>query len=207
MTCIAAIVDKEGLVTMGADSAGTGGTSLTLRKDTKVFTKGKFVFGFAGSYRMGQLLQYKFNIPDHDPRVDVDTYLRTDFIDGIRYMLSNGGFLKKVHEVESSDGGIFMFGYEGRIFTVYSDFQVAESLVSYYAIGCGDDIALGALHATEGLNKTPVERITLALQAAELYSSGVRGPFTFAQMKKSAEISSKSSEESSTNNNTASSEI
>ena len=42
-------------------------------------------------------------------------------------------------------------------------------------MGCGAQIALGALHATKEL---PAEdRIEMALKASEYFSAGVRGPF------------------------------
>ena len=47
----------------------------------------------------------------------------------------------------------------------------------FYAVGCADNIALGAMYATQGKGMNPEERVRLALQAAERYSAGVRGPF------------------------------
>jgi len=71
-----------------------------------------------------------------------------------------------------------MIGWRGRLFCVYSDLQVAESAWPFMALGCGDHLALGSLHSTEEYQHTPRERLTLALQAAEAFSAGVRGPFT-----------------------------
>ena len=37
MTCIVGLLDANGDIYMGGDSAGVGGLSLTIRKDPKVF--------------------------------------------------------------------------------------------------------------------------------------------------------------------------
>jgi hypothetical protein len=63
---------------------------------------------------------------------------------------------------------------------VFSDYQVAESVLDYEAVGCGTDIAMGSLHATgEHTTMYAVQRIKAALEAAEEFSAGVRGPFVF----------------------------
>ncbi|KKO71831.1 hypothetical protein AAV32_09670 [Kerstersia gyiorum] len=56
-------------------------------------------------------------------------------------------------------------------------YQVGEAASGYDAVGCGADIALGALCATTGMADHN-SRIGLALHAAEAHSAGVRGPFT-----------------------------
>jgi hypothetical protein len=57
VTVIAGIVE-QGRVILGGDSAGVAGYELTVRSDVKVFTSGAYVFGFAGSFRAGQLLHW-----------------------------------------------------------------------------------------------------------------------------------------------------
>jgi ATP-dependent protease HslVU (ClpYQ) peptidase subunit len=87
--------------------------------------------------------------------------------------LKKGGFAKKESEVET--GGVFLVGYAGRLFKIEGDYQVAETSDGYFACGCGESYALGALYATKKLK--PRDRIRIALQAAESHSSGVRAPF------------------------------
>lgn len=64
MTCIVGIADGK-KVWIGGDSQGTAGHALTIRADTKVFVKDPMVFGFCGSYRMGQLLRHSLSLPKH----------------------------------------------------------------------------------------------------------------------------------------------
>lgn len=173
MTCIVGLVDS-GQVWLGGDSAASGGYSLTVRADPKVFTIGAFVMGFTTSFRMGQLLRYQFTPPLHDPAKDTFTYMVADFVEGVRTCLKNGGYTRVESNVER--GGQFLVGYQGRLFTVESDFQIGESLAGYDAVGSGQDLALGALYATSA--SPPAERIQIALQAASEFNSAVRGPFT-----------------------------
>lgn len=180
MTCIVGIRDM-GRVHLGADSAGVSGLDLAVRDDRKVFTNGDFVMGFTSSFRMGQLLQYAFKPPKRHPSTDVMAFMVTDFVDALRACLKAGGFASRKDEAEIA--GTFLVGYAGRLFNIEGDYQVGESACGYHAVGCGDAIALGALHALYAKQPAmdPVERITTALHAAYAHSAGVRGPFHTVQ--------------------------
>lgn len=180
MTCIAGLV-VDGKVYIGGDSAGVANWDLQIRADQKVFKNGPFVMGFTSSFRMGQLLRYKLQPPTRFKKdgtlKDIYEYMVTDFIDAVRQCLKDGGYASKENEVEQ--GGFFLVGYEGRLFMIQSDYQVAEALDGYMAVGCGDMIALGNLYATKG--QPPIDRIRSALEAAEHFSAGVRGPFVIEE--------------------------
>jgi ATP-dependent protease HslVU (ClpYQ) peptidase subunit len=172
MTCIVAIAE-DGAVWMGADSAGVAGLSLAVRRDPKIYRVGDFLFGFTSSFRMGQLLGYKFSPPQHHSEWDAERYMTTVFIDSLRDTLKAGGYARTDNGAEVA--GEFLVGYRGRVFRVCSDYQVGENVQSFDAVGCGSELAMGALHATQG--KEPSERISAALEAAEAFSAGVRRPF------------------------------
>lgn len=171
MTCIAGVA-HDGKVWIGGDSAGVSSWTLMVRADEKVFTNGPFVMGFTSSFRMGQLLRYGLHVPEQTTGQDDHEFMCTTFIDAVRACLKAGGLAKKDQEVES--GGCFLVGYRGRLYLIGSDYQVGESSVGYDAVGCGGEIALGALHATTG---APGKRVKTALKAAAAHSAGVRGPF------------------------------
>lgn len=173
MTCIVGI-EHEGKVYVGGDSAGVGGLALTVRSDVKVFRNGETVMGFTSSFRMGQLLHYAFSPPHHDPSVELDKYMVTTFMDAVRQCLKDGGYAKKDREQE--EGGVFLVGYRGRLFIVHDDYQVGSAVDGFAAVGCGDQIAHGALYATREWSDQEA-RIRLALEAAERFSAGVRAPF------------------------------
>lgn len=180
MTAIAAIV-QDGRVLIGGDSAGVDGHELVVRADAKVFTTGPYVFGFTSSFRMGQLIRYAFEPPEPGP--DLSRFMVTGFVDALRECLKDGGWATKENEQES--GGTFLVGVHGRLFGVEDDYQVAEPADEFAAVGCGAHLALGALYATRDLGLTPQDRLERALQAAERFSSCVRGPFTFAAAESS----------------------
>ena len=177
MTCIVGLVDSN-KVYIGGDSAGVAGLDMTVRADQKVFRNGPMLFGFTSSFRMGQLLRYAFEVPDHDPRTDVDKYMVTTFIDAVRGCLKSGGYARKINEEESA--GVFLVGYQGQLYRVDSDYQVGEAVDAFDAVGCGANFALGVLYATQG--QLSRERIQKALEAAGHFSAGVRGPFVVEEL-------------------------
>lgn len=174
MTCIVGIA-KDGKVFIGGDSAGVAGLDITVREDRKVFKNQSFIMGFTSSFRMGQLLRYSFTPPVRHPDEDIMQYMVTKFINAVRDCLKTGGYASKDSEVEN--GGVFLVGYEGRLFYIDSDYQVGESACGYEAVGCGDAYAKGALFASSELS--PDERLKTALKAASMHSAGVCGPFHF----------------------------
>ncbi len=176
MTVIVGL-EHEGKVYIGGDSAGCAGHSLSVRADEKVFVNQGIAFGFTSSFRMGQLLRYSFKPPYQLPTQTDYEFLTTTFIDAVRKCLKDGGFARSKEEVES--GGTFLIGYRGKLYQVEDDFQVGRSVNGYDAVGCGADIALGAMHALshEDVFDDPEDAIEGALLAAQEFSAYVRAPF------------------------------
>jgi ATP-dependent protease HslVU (ClpYQ) peptidase subunit len=172
MTAIVGLA-QSGVVYIGGDSAGVSGMSLTVRGDAKVFRKGRYLFGFTTSFRMGQLIRYSLTLPK--PTGNLDAFMATTFVDAVRDCLKAGGWAAKENDRE--EGGTFLVGVRGQLFAVYDDYQVAKAADGFAAVGCGDQIALGALFATDGTGMGPRRRVKTALAAAERFSAGVRGPF------------------------------
>lgn len=179
MTCIVGI-EQDGYVYIGGDSAGVDVENLSIctRADEKVFVSdgGEFIMGFAGSFRIGQLLRYAFVAPDQSSKKDDMAYMVTDFVDAIRTMQRDKGALKKENEIEEHEAE-FLVGYKGKLYIIDTDFQIGRPLENYMAIGCAAQVALGALYATRDSDMSPEERITLALNAATEYNVGVKAPF------------------------------
>jgi ATP-dependent protease HslVU (ClpYQ) peptidase subunit len=181
VTCIAAFINKNKTITMGGDSAATGGGGRTLRKDPKVFIKNRMIFGFCGSYRMGQLIQYQLKVPDQPKKMDDMEYMVKEFIEALRKCLKDGGFTTIEDSVE--EGGVFLVGYNGRLYRIDSDFQVGESMDGYEAVGSGEDLALGSLHTTSLLTMNARRRIRMALEAAAYFNVGVAAPFNILELR------------------------
>jgi hypothetical protein len=174
VTAIAGLIDDDGRVWIGGDSAGVSGYSRVVRADTKVFRRGPYLFGFCGSFRVGQLLHYALEAPV--PAIgerNLDAFMVRPFVDAVRECLKAGGAQEIYREVEN--GGTFLVGIRGRLYCVENDYQVGIPACNYEAIGCGDDLVRGSLFSTPHL--APRKRITKALEAAATFSSAVCAPF------------------------------
>lgn len=178
MTAVVGVAEG-GRVHLGADSASLSGWDLNLLPDGKVFSVGPYVVGCSGFVRGAQIVRYAFDPPA--PTTDLPRFMATTFVDALRKALKDGGQARKDSERESGSP-LILAGVSGRLFTIGDDYSAVESGQPYAAIGCGSDLALGALYATRG---QPVKRrLGTALEAAERFSAGVRGPFSFVSSKK-----------------------
>jgi hypothetical protein len=182
MTAIAGLVD-DGHVYIGGDSAGveSGGWSLSVRADRKVFRNGPMIFGFTSSFRMGQILRYGLTVPPRADGQDAEAYMVTTFIDAVRAALHTAGFRKREDEVET--GGAFLVGYDGKLWSIQRDFQVGRSSGGIDAAGAGHEVVLGSLWSTKLFELSPRARIRLALAAAEANNAAVRSPFHVEELR------------------------
>jgi hypothetical protein len=177
MTCVVGLV-HEGTVYIGADSAGVSGLDLVVRSDPKVFANGEFLIGYTTSFRMGQLLRFNLTPPAHPRGMDAYEFMVRHFVPAVRDCLKEGGFAAKHDEAER--GGTFLVGYQGELFVIEPDYQVGTMVDHIFAVGCGAQIALGALTVSSG---EPVQRIRRALEAAGKWSAGVRAPFIIKSLE------------------------
>lgn len=177
MTCIIGMVDKD-KVLIGGDSAGVAGHSVQIRADAKVFRNGPFIMGFTTSFRMGQLLSHVFIPPEHPKDMDDMKFMVSIFIPSVRTCFRDGGYQKTK---DSQDiGGTFLVGYNKHLYEINNDYQVGMMMSNIASVGCGADVALGAMHALEHLY--PKERIKKALEITTHLNSGVRPPFVIEEL-------------------------
>lgn len=184
MTCIVSLIDK-GTIFMGGDAAaGDPATYFSApTKNSKVFVRGPYIFGYTGSFRMGHLLQYAGDLPAPPS----DTYalhgfLVTTFVDVVRKLFEKYGALRVQDKVDKTEE--FLIGVKGRVFYIGWDFQVTEYRGPYHAVGCGMQLALGAMYSTP--EAEPEDRIANALSAAAEFDAYVRKPFTIAELRAGA---------------------
>lgn len=181
MTCIVALKHNNKIY-MGGDSLGSAGYTKVVRSDTKVFIAGDMIFGFCGSYRMGQILQYVMAHPERPEGISDMAYLVAHWIPAVIETFAESGFRgdKDIHydHDETRKGGTFLLGYRGTVYQIEDDFQVGIPTDQYDAVGCGSDLALGAIFAAKKAGvKDPTKIVTVALEAAEKFSGGVQRPF------------------------------
>ena len=181
MTCIVGIQHK-GKVYIGGDSLGSNSSFQKVeRSDAKVFIVGDMVLGFTSSFRMGQILQYVLEHPERPEGISDMKYLVAHWIPNLIETFADNGYRGSKGDNDHDElrtGGTFLLGYRGTLYTIEDDFQVGIPTDQYAAVGCGDDLATGAVFAARKLGiKDPEKLITVGLEAAEKHSAGVQGPF------------------------------
>jgi len=180
MTCIVGYLDKNKDIYIGADSCGTTGNDSFIRDDEKVFIKNNMIFSYSSSFRMGQLLRFKFNPPIQKNKTDFE-YLCTDFIDELRKCFKDGGYNEKIYEKEW--GGFFIIGFNGNLYEIQNDYQVSKLKDNYNSIGSGANIARGSLYTTKKNMKMSIkEKIKIAISAAEYHNNTVRSPIIIKKL-------------------------
>ncbi len=186
MTCIVGLETESGVI-IGGDSSSSNGYITHSTRLEKVFTiesqpiGEEFLIGYTTSFRMGQLLQYKLKVDRREPREQSALeYLSVVFVDAVRKCLKEGGYAKVENNQE--EGGQFLIGYGGILYTVHSDFQVNSSMNGYFAIGAGAEYALGSMWSTKKMK--PENRIKRALEAAGQFSNVVKPPYYYQILDK-----------------------
>lgn len=183
MTCIVGYIEKQKVI-IGGDSAGVGGLSIHIRRDPKVFKTGPFIMGFTSSFRMGQLLMSSDFKPPKQKRGQSDyDFMVTSFIDAVKDCFKKGGYSQRYKDGDDK-GGTFLVGYKGVLYMIENDYQVAMTHDKYMAVGCGEELAEGAMFALEHTEMDGMEKMGIALSAAAHFSGGVAPPFNYVEMSK-----------------------
>jgi len=173
LTTVIAYADKKtNKVWMGCDSATTG-EHQTIITESKVFKKGKLLIGVSGCLRSADILEHRMKLPAKR-KLTSDKYIRTAIVDAIRESLCSYGAMS-INDGEHESPLCLLLGYDGRLYKMYSNFSINESIIGYNATGSGGPFALGALYNSHFLN---IEAdLIKALEAGEEFDQGSRGPF------------------------------
>jgi len=125
---------------LGGDSAATDDDSIEVRVESKVWQRGRWVFGSCPSFRLIQVIKFKLNI---------DTWLNEpsktttqDIVNNLVLPLRN---LINDMRVDIEDGWTILLGGSGKLWSIQDDYSVSQ-VIRYTAIGSGSQYALGVLH-------------------------------------------------------------
>lgn len=167
-------------VWMTGDEAAAGDCMNEFVKHQKVFksavylgpknhSRENILIGYAGSFRMGQLLQFKLESNRPTKNMDVYEYLCTNFVDEIKELFEKNNFSKLVEN--EAIGGSFLIGVKGRLFTIQSDFSVLEYKEKFTSIGGGYQFAIASMETFEQLRNRYIklpedEYVGLALKTS-----------------------------------------
>lgn len=194
MSCVVGYIDKNRNIHMGCDSASINMETLGIRsrRDPKIFEKDNMIFGYVGSYRVGQVVRYSLKIPPvpEDITDDYD-YLCSIFIPYLINCLKENDCFQYKNEGEFTFEGELMIGYNENIYIIGSDLQVVLEEGDYCCIGSGEEYAMGAFFVINEIEKDfgstimePELRIELALKASAEYNAAVRAPFIVYSLEK-----------------------
>lgn len=163
MTCIVGIAD-QGRVYIGADRGVSDGASIVSIKNPKVEIRNNWIYAYAGSIGIGQLLSF-INIQSEVD--DPYTYIRLDIVEMLKKAMES--FSSSPEECDTS----WLIGKNGRLFELSAqDWGVIE--IDSTSIGSGSSYALGSLYTS--VNNHPLDRIQMALDAAIHYSPDCAQP-------------------------------
>ncbi len=172
MTCIVGISDSvDGKVWMGADSATVNEYGFAHQNNyQKLGRNGDFLIGTAGSARVGQLVKHVLEPPPCDG--DIYQYMVKDFVNAVRECI------EKAKAEEEYKQGQILVGFKGRLFYIGGNYMVSENSTGYFAIGVGQEVAMGALYTVKRfLNMEACAEVNFALRTAEELNAYVRAPF------------------------------
>lgn len=130
----------------------------------KIWKANHMLFGFCGEVRDYDIIRYVMEIPDHDPRVDAEKYIRNQFVEALWSTCKRLDRLVNDKPAQLDGSGLIV-GYQQKFFKIHCDFSVVTS-TKYAVSGSGGDMALGSLLATELLPYGPSERLEEAIKAA-----------------------------------------
>lgn len=180
MTCVVGLKTEQGIYIGGDSAVSTGDNLVQIMADPKVWSKGQFIFGYAGTLRAGQIIKYNLKIPPVNNREPIE-YMVTAFVDSMRKTLKKAGAAKEEHKEEEHPNQ-FLVGFRGHLYELDESYGVCEVADEFVAIGSGTEYALGSLHTTKGLE--PDYRILKALEASAHFNNWVCPPFHTVKLNK-----------------------
>lgn len=181
MTCIAGFID-QGVAYIGADSCVSyGDLQRQIQSGRKLFVKGDYLFGCAGDVRFEQILRSAFTPPTWRPTQPdaggeaLHGFLIASFVPQLISCLKEipGAY----DQLKGRTDSTFLLSTRGHLFEIDCDLTVCRPDNRLFALGTGERLALGALHATAHVEETPSARMTRALRAAAHYDKLCAPPF------------------------------
>jgi len=163
VTCIVGLVE-DNTIYIGGDRSASDDVSIVSMKTPKVYIRDEWIYGYAGTIGIGQLMNY-IDLPS--PEGDIEKLIRLDICNSLKSAIDT-----YARDVENDETG-FLIGAKGRLFEFnVSDWGVLE--IDQTSIGSGSQIAFGSLYTS--IDNNPIDRIGAALGAAITYSPSCQGP-------------------------------
>lgn len=164
MTCIVGITNGAEII-LGGDRGASDDSSIISMAQPKVYTRDEWIYGYAGTIGIGQLMNY-ITLPPPDG--DIQRLIRLEIVEALKDSIDSFGREPDNHDTS------WLIGSQGRLFELSSqDWGVVEVYES--SIGTGNEICLGSLY-TSIHNPDNKERVRIAMNAAITYSPTCQAP-------------------------------
>lgn len=181
MTAIVGFTDGKNIYIAG-DSLGSNDCNKNEMQSPKVFKLKDFIFGYSGTFRFGEILQYEFIPPDHKEGLTDKAYLVTSFIPKLRETLER---CKYVKSDEKEGNGLFILGYNSKLYKIQSDWSVLEPTCRYVSIGSGNEYCQGAMFILKDIDSIkPKDKVIKAIESASKHNPFVGGRIDVISLKK-----------------------
>lgn len=171
MTTIA-MIEHEGGVTIGYDSQVTMGWQPADMEQTKVFANNGVVYGVAGDVVDANVLRYADLPAAADAGWDIDRWVVRELLPAIRTALQTAGVLE-TNSGKVGTGSSVLAVVNGRVYSIGHDTSYVRFTSGIYAIGSGNQYALGAIAAGAHMRQ--------ALGIATQFDIGTGGRITVTQ--------------------------
>lgn len=179
MTIIAACVDQDGSVWMGADTVNLiRNVEVRPTARPKMFRLGEMLIGMSGEVRGCQIVEYLPDIEMPPDDTDLMKWLATKFVPPMREAMKQGGGELRESNADTLSGRL-LIGIRGSIFEIDSSYGVCQPRSCFHAIGCADQEALAGMFTALKLRPDLHARkvVEYGLEAAAEYDLNIRPPF------------------------------
>ncbi|MFA5376515.1 MAG: hypothetical protein WC455_12285 [Dehalococcoidia bacterium] len=164
------------VVYLAGDSAMIDDTyALDVVPSPKVFAVGDLMFGWCGSFRMANILQYGIKYPKRRSGEPADRYIKMKLTSAIRKAMLDGGVVDS--NSESALPGDMLVGYEKRLYKIQQDFSAVESTRGFITVGAGCQFALGAVALDWPIKDNVQSRIKTIMGIVSGLCSAVVAPY------------------------------
>lgn len=171
---------------LGSDRQSTCGDLKEKKIDSKFFKKTvkivdeynkpvsetEIYIGVTGYTFIGSFIQYNFTMPDMKENIKNPLEYLNPAMFKLSKKLNEYHLIDKRNEQIDSDSSLVLV-FNHRVFEVLCNFSTIEediSSVHYFTAGSGDEIALGSLYTSEGLDWDPKKRIKKAIRACDKHT-------------------------------------
>lgn len=107
-------------------------------------------------------------------------FMVTKFIPRLITLYSESGYDKKYDDGEKK-GGSFIIASKDKLYGIDNDFQIAEHLDNYIAMGSGDTVSYGALYTLDVIDNllTPEDKMKIIIGASCYFKTSVAPPINY----------------------------